>query len=65
MTQSNWVYGIVGADGGFIHTANTEKGAKRKATNDGYLEVYKMHQVSWSVCKVAEKIGNTWIPCIN
>lgn len=60
MTKSNWVYGVAGSDGGFIHTANTEKGAKRKATNDGYLEVYKMHLVSWAVVQVAVKVGKKW-----
>lgn len=58
--MSNWVYGIAGSDGGFIHTANTEKGAKRKATNDGYSVVYKMHVNSWAVVEVAQKINNKW-----
>lgn len=59
--MNNWVYGVAGSDNGFIETSNTERGAKIKATNDGYAEVYKMHRVSWAVIKVAEKINSKWI----
>ena len=59
--RNNWAYGVLSHANGFIETSNTERGAKRKATNDGYLEVYRMHRVSWAVLKVAEKVNKKWI----
>lgn len=59
--MSNISYGVLDRNGGFIATSTTEKGAKRKATNNGYSEVYAMHNVSWAVWKIAEKINGKWV----
>ena len=58
--SNNWLYGVCGRDGGFIATSKTERGAKNHATRNGYSEVYKMHQVSWAVILVSEKINGKW-----
>jgi hypothetical protein len=55
------IYGICGADGGFIQTARTERGAKNHATRNGYFEVYAMNDVSWVVWLVAEKHVEGWL----
>ena len=61
MTGSNWVYGVLGRDGGHIDTSATERGAKRKATADGYNLITRRHVVSWAVETVAHKRGERWV----
>jgi len=61
MANSNLCYGVKGRDNGFIELSGTEKGAKRKASNDGYTELYVMHRISWAVWQVAEYNGKRWI----
>lgn len=57
----SWIYGVIGSDGGHIDTSNTERGAKNKATRDGYSVVTRRHEVSWAVETVAHKKGNRWV----
>jgi hypothetical protein len=58
---SNLSYGVLSSSGGFISTSGTARGAKNKATRDGYDQVYAMHAVTWAVWLVAEKAGARWI----
>lgn len=58
--KSNWIYGVPGSDGGHIDTANTERGAKSKATRDGYTVITRRHVHSWAVETVAHKRGGHW-----
>lgn len=60
MTNSNWIYGVPGSDGGHIDTANTERGAKNKATRDGYTVITRRHDRSWVVETIAHKRGGRW-----
>ena len=53
-------YGVLGRDGGFIHTSNTKQGAKNYATRNGYTEVYAMHCNSWAVWLVSTKENKVW-----
>jgi len=59
--MDNLCYGVKGRDSGFIELSGTEKGAKRKATNNGYTELYAMQRISWAVWQVAEYNGKRWI----
>ena len=52
--MNNICYGVAGRDGGFIELYGTERGAKRKASNNGYTELYAMDRVSWAVWQVAQ-----------
>lgn len=58
--NSNWIYGVIGSDGGHIDTALTERGAKRYATIHGYAVVTRVHRVSLAVEVVAHKRGCRW-----
>jgi len=55
------MYGILDYDGGFIHTSNTEKGAKQHATRNGYTVIYWCSPRSWAVCEWASKATGKWV----
>lgn len=54
------IYGILGYDGGFIHTSNTSRGAKNYATRNGIDKVYAMSCNSWAVWCIATKTEKGW-----
>jgi hypothetical protein len=59
--MNNWSYGVLGNNFNFIHTSNSELGAKQYATRNGCTEVYRMHNVSWTVLKQSEKVNGKWV----
>jgi hypothetical protein len=57
---NQYVFCVVGRDGGLIDVAKTEKGAKRIATKDLYTEVYRRNVITGYSVRVAVKRGERW-----
>jgi len=55
------MYGINSATSGFIHTSNTERGAKSHATRNGYNNIYYCCPRSWVVVLEATKVNGKWV----
>lgn len=56
----NFVFCVNSKNLGLIDVANTETGAKRIATRDGYTEVYRRNVNTGYSVRVAVKRGKTW-----
>lgn len=58
--SSNWIYGVLDSNGCHIDIGLTERGAKVKATKDGYRQISRRHIHSWAVEIVATKRNGKW-----
>lgn len=58
--QSHFVFCVNSKNLGLIDVANTEVGAKRIATRDGYTEVYRRNVNTGYSVRVAVKRGKSW-----
>lgn len=56
----NFVFCVNSEKLGLIDVADTETGAKRIATRDGYKEVYRRNVNTGYSVRVAVKRGKTW-----
>lgn len=57
------VFGVVNSEGVHTDVSNSERGAKRYATLNGYNKVSVRYNGGYIVDVVAEKINNKWVKC--
>lgn len=55
------VYGVLDSNNCHIDTSNTEKGAKRHATLNGYEKVSIRYNCGYHVEVIAEKVNGKWV----
>lgn len=54
------IYGIINSEGVHIDISNTERGAKRYATLNGYNKVSVRYNGGYNAEIIAVKIGKVW-----
>lgn len=57
----NNIFGVVNSDGIHTDVSNSERGAKRYATLNGYNKVSVRYNGGYNVEVIAERIGKKWI----
>lgn len=57
----NYVFGVVNSEGIHTDVSNSERGAKRYATLNGYDKVSVRYNLGNVVEVVAEKVGKKWV----
>lgn len=59
--MTTYIYGIVTTSGEHIDISNSERGAKRYATLNGYDTVSRRDVNHYYVDVIAKKIGEKWV----
>lgn len=57
----NNIFGVINSEGIHTDVSNSERGAKRYATLNGYNKVSIRYNGGYVVDVVAEKINNKWV----
>lgn len=57
----NNIFGVVNSDGIHTDVSNSERGAKRYATLNGYDKVSVRYNCGYVVEVVAKKVGKKWV----
>lgn len=60
----NYVFGVVNSDGIHTDVSNSERGAKRYATLNGYNKVSIRYNLGYVVEVVAVKVGKKWVDAL-
>lgn len=55
------VFGVVNPDGVHTDVSNSERGAKRYATLNGYSKVSVRYNLGYNVEIIAERINKKWV----
>lgn len=59
----NNIFGVVNSEGVHTDVSNSERGAKRYATLNGYSKVSIRYSGGYVVEIVAERINKKWVKC--
>lgn len=57
----NNVYGVINSDGIHTDVSNSERGAKRYATLNGYNQVSIRYNLGYNVEIIAERVNKKWV----